>query len=60
MFRSIITLLSLSCLCLSAQADEITLQKIIQSVTWLKRATPSGASPALFLKTHGYGQKFGK
>lgn len=27
MFRSIITLLSLSCLCLSAQADEITLQK---------------------------------
>ncbi len=27
MFRSIITLLSLSCLCLSAHADEITLQK---------------------------------
>jgi hypothetical protein len=27
MFRTIITLLSLSCLCLSAQADEITLQK---------------------------------
>jgi hypothetical protein len=27
MFRSIITLLSLSCLCLTAQADEITLQK---------------------------------